>query len=408
MKAIVFIAVLVTMAASCASASGFFPMGVWYEGGVGEFRDNLIPEDPAKAALMYQRDFADMAAHGVNAAVVPNTQPNHHQPLLDAAGAHGVKLIVELDHEGGELGQMIRGSLPLSDDAIRKTFDTKLKPIMNHPALWGVQLLDEPSPGTYDRYAKIARSLKHYAPRLLPFSCLIGNGPVDSFCKITRPGVVAFDCYPIGVGNKIGDPAPMLQYDSVANAACIAAAKYDVPVWAVLQVHSITNIQRFPTPAEIRCMTYLALANGCKGIWWFLYQTEYWNKANNEFMYGLVDREFKGDARWEEISKLTSQMRKISGTLLGLSIASDVQVKADTVAHVLKDSEGRLYVFAVNTDTVSPRKVTIRLDQAATGSRDPKVLKLPTKTSISSEVFGDKVIWSDTLAPGDGALYTIR
>jgi hypothetical protein len=407
-RVVVLISVLVALAASCASASGFFPMGVWYEGGVGAFRNDLIPEDPALAAKDYQRDFADMAAHGVNAAVVPNTQPNHHKPLLDAAGANGVKLIVELDRDGGELGQMIRGSLPLSDDAISKTFDTKLKPIVNHPALWGVQLLDEPAPGTYDRYAKVAKSLKRYAPRLQPFSCLIGSGPVDSFCKITKPAVVAFDCYPVGVGSKIGDPAPMLQYDSVANAACVAAAKYDVPVWAVLQVHSITGSLRFPTPPEIRCMTYLALANGCKGIWWFLYQTEYWNKAKNEFMGGLVDQNFKGDARWEEISKLTSEMRKISPTLLGLNIASDVAVKADTVAHVLKDSEGRLYIFAVNSNTVSARKVTLRLDQAATGSRDPEVVKLPAGTSIPCDLLGDKVIWSDTLAPGDGALYSIR
>lgn len=383
-------------------------MGVWYEGGVGAFRDNLIPEDPALAAKDYQRDFAHMAAHGINAAVVPNTQPNHHRPLLDAAGANGVKLIVELDHEGAEPGKIVRGSLPLSKETLRESFDTKLKPIMSHPALWGVQLLDEPAPGTYERYAEVAKALKSYAPRLQPFSCLIGSGPVDSFCKITRPGVVAFDCYPIGVGNKIGDQGPMLQYDNVAKEACVAAARYDVPVWAVLQVHSITGIHRFPTPAEIRCMTYLALANGCKGIWWFLYQTEYWNKANNEFMRGLVDQNFKGDDRLEEISKLTSETRKISPTLLGLNIASDVELKADTAAHVLKDSAGRLYVFAVNTNTVSQRKVTLRLDQAATGSRSPEVIKLPAKKAIEADLFGDKVAWSDTLAPGDGALYAIR
>lgn len=383
-------------------------MGVWYEGGVGAFRDNLIPEDPALAAKDYQRDFKDMAAHGINAAVVPNTQPNHHKVLLDAAEANGVKLIIELNREGAELGKMVRGSMPYADATVQTALETEVKPIMNHPALYGVQLLDEPAVGTYERYAKIATAFSAYAPRLMPFSCLIGNGPVDSFCKAVNPPAVAFDCYPVGVANKIGDPAPMLGYDAVTNAACVAAEKYDVPVWAVLQVHSITGIHRFPTPAEVRCMTYTALANGCKGIWWFLYQTEYWNKANNDVMGGLVDQNFKGSDRLEEISKLTAEMRKLTPTLLGLKLAGDVPVKADAIAHVLRDAEGHIYVFAVNTNTLAAKKVTVRLDVASTGSREPGVTKLPTKTAIEPSLFGDQVIWSDTLAPGDGALYLVK
>lgn len=408
MRSAAFILLLVVFVGSVALAGQFFPMGVWYEGGVGEFRNNLIPGDPALAAKDYQRDFADMAAHGINAAVVPNSQPDHHKALLDAAAANHVKLIVELDREGGELGQMVRGSLPLSDDTIRRTLDTKLKPILRHPALLGVQLIDEPAMGTYERYSKISTELEAYAPRLMPFSCLIGNGPVDSFCKITKPPVVAFDCYPITVNNKVGSADPLLSYDAVANAACVSAAKYNVPVWAVLQVHSITGALRFPSPAEVRCMTNLALANGCKGIWWFLYQTEYWNKERNEFMGGLVDSSFKGSDRLDEVGRLTSDIRGLTPTLVGLTIAPEVPVKADTVAHVLKDAEGHVYVFAVNTDTLSSRKITIRLDRASVDSREPAVTKLPTKAAIDTSLFGDQIIWSDTLAPGDGALYLIK
>lgn len=400
--------VLIALGASVACAGGFFPMGVWYEGGVGAFRYDLIPEDPAQAAAMYKRDFADIAAHGVNAAVVPNTQPNHYKPLLDGAGASGVKLIIELDREGAELGKMVRGDLPLSDETIRASLDTKLKPIVTHPALWGVQLLDEPPMGTYDRYATVAKALEAYAPRLLPFCCLIGNGPVASFCEKTKPDVVAFDCYPIGAAARIGDPAPMLGYNGVANAACTSALPYRVPVWAVLQVHSITGIHRFPTPAEIRCMTYLALANGCKGVWWFLYQTEYWNKDRNEFMYGLVDRSFKGDARWEEIGKLTKEISRLAPALLELDLAPEVSVASDGIAHVLKDRQGRSYVFAVNTDTVSARKVTVRLDWLSTQNRDPKILRLPGRLLIQPDQLGGKLIWSDTLAPGDGALFEVK
>ena len=60
-------------------------LGIWYEGGIGALRQNLIPEDPAQAARMYNKDFKDIAAHGIRIVVVPNTPPAHHKVLLDAA-----------------------------------------------------------------------------------------------------------------------------------------------------------------------------------------------------------------------------------------------------------------------------------------------------------------------------------
>src|SRR5437763_471552 len=98
MKRFVSIAVAVLLSAlvspaRAADQSGEFPLGIWYEGGVGPLRQNLIPADPAEAAKMYQRDFADIAAHGINVVVVPNTPPAHHKVLLDAAEANHLKII---------------------------------------------------------------------------------------------------------------------------------------------------------------------------------------------------------------------------------------------------------------------------------------------------------------------------
>jgi hypothetical protein len=52
----------------------FFPLGLWYEGGVGAARDNVLPADPAAAAPIYDKNFADIAAHGVNVIAVPNSR----------------------------------------------------------------------------------------------------------------------------------------------------------------------------------------------------------------------------------------------------------------------------------------------------------------------------------------------
>src|SRR4051794_11119979 len=61
----------------------FFPLGVWYEGGVGDVRDNVLPVDPKDAAFIYEGNFSDIAAHGVNVFVIPNSPPEHHQLVLD-------------------------------------------------------------------------------------------------------------------------------------------------------------------------------------------------------------------------------------------------------------------------------------------------------------------------------------
>src|SRR4051812_6068857 len=106
-----------------------FPLGIWYEGGVGPARGDLIDPDPAVAAKMYDRDFADIATHELNLVVVPNCPPNHHKVLLDAAKAHGLKLIIELGFEGDPVGPMIRGNVPVNDEAIHKAFEQRLKPI---------------------------------------------------------------------------------------------------------------------------------------------------------------------------------------------------------------------------------------------------------------------------------------
>lgn len=407
-RIIVAVAALIALISLSADAARMFPIGVWYEGGVGAFRNNLIPDDPSAAAAMYQRDFADMAAHGVNAAVVPNTQPNHHRVLLDAAQTNKVKLIVELDKEGGELGQMVRGSLPVTDDNVQKTLDAKLKPIMSHPALLGVQLLDEPPASSFDRYAAIMSRVKAYAPRLQPFSCLIGSGGIESFSSTTKQGVAAFDAYPLGGKTPVGDKQSMLNYDHEAKCAVEGASKSSTDVWAVIQGHSWGQALRVPTSAEFRCMTYLALANGCKGIWWFLYQTEC--DANGKVeMQGLVGKDFKATPLWQEAGVLSREIRKLSPVLLDLQPADGgISVTSNAVAHVLKDSKGRLYVAIVNTDTCSKQVVSVTLDAAGIANQKPTVRRLPGSKAIKSSLQNGQLVWSEPMKPGHGAFYQVK
>ncbi len=386
-----------------------FPLGVWYEGGVGNFRNNLIPDDPSRAAAMYKRDFADMKAHGINAAVVPNTQPDHHKTLLDAAQMNGIKLIVELDKEGGELGAMIRGGIPVSRETLKETFDAKLAPIRNHPALWRVQLLDEPAPDAYERYRQVMDALRSYAPEIKPFCCLAGYGSVNEFMKTTRSDILAFDFYPISVNTPIGDRQPMAAFNAAVTSTAQAALNFRTPVWAVLQTHAITGIHRFPTPEEIRCMTYLSLAAGCRGVWWFLYQTEYFDAGKTRVMSGLVDSDFKGDARWKEVGNLAREIAVLAPILNRVKLADkDLAVSSNEAVHALKDNLGNVYVFAVNMDIARHKIVTIRLRKAHNGFTAPSVINVVNHKTFHPSAEGNDWMWSEMLRPGAGALYRVE
>ena len=189
-------------APAAATQPAFFPLGLWYEGGVGAARDNVLPADPVSAAPVYEKNFADIAAHGVNLIVVPNSPPAHHKLVLDTAQKHGLKVILELGLDGGPFGNMIRGQQPVDDAAVRRELETVLAPIKDHPALLRVQLLDEPPGDAFDRYGKIAAAVKAFSPKTEPFCCLTGVSDGGAFLKATKSDVVAFDAYPVGVGKR--------------------------------------------------------------------------------------------------------------------------------------------------------------------------------------------------------------
>jgi hypothetical protein len=351
-----------------------------------------------------------MAAHGINCAVVPNTPPNHHKPLLDAAQKHNLKLIIELNLDGGDIGHMIRGAKPLDMAEVQKILDRDLAPIKNHPALWKIQLLDEPAVGEpFQRYAKVAEALRTYDGNHDAFCCLSGVGAVESFCKITGSRVAAWDFYPVGGDTKPGDQSFLKATAEASTTANQQALKASATTYAVLQAFTQTNTVRFPSPAEIRCMTYLSLATGSRGIFWFIYGTQHLDPEHKLLMAGLTDRDNKQPRdRWNEIAKLTKEISALAPTLNRLTPAVNSNLASSSqFARVLKDDQGRFYVFAVNMNTLTPEKVSLRFGTASEVAGEAEVIQLPRKKKLPVIHDGAEVVWEQTLNPGDATLFRI-
>ena len=384
-----------------------FPLGLWYEGGVGDARDNVLPADPSAAAPVYEKNFADIAAHGVNVITVPNSPPPHHKLLLDTAHKHGLNVILELDLDGGELGHMIRGSIPLDEKLARETLQKKLGPIKDHPALWRVQLIDEPT--DFEKFGKLAAVTRQFDPDSRPFCCLIGDIDGAAFLQHSKSDVLAFDVYPYGVTNKRGDPRPLnhfaqyaLRFADWADAA-EPPADAAVDAWAVIQCHAITGGLRFPSEAEVRAMTYTALAAGHRGVFWFLYQTERLSK--DQVMSGLVDRDFKPRPLWNFLPSLIAELEPLTPTLANLRPDRFAKFQVtDGIAHALRDrADNTLYLFVLNPDTLKPRTAHVLMPL-----RNGEITALPEEEKVDVPGLAGTIAWDVSLPPGGGKLFRVR
>lgn len=383
-----------------------FPLGVWYEGGVGAFRHNLISDDPKAAYDLYLRNFRDIAAHGCNVAVAPNSTPEHHKAILDAAEKAGIKLILELGHEGGPIGEAVRKGGEPDTEALAEAFKERLGPIRKHPALWRVQLLDEPWKEVMPTYGAAARALRSYDPKMKPFCCIIEADNVTRFLDASHSDVVAFDCYPLGVNTPVGDEAALKRFEDVCFKAVDSAGFYSADAWVVIQCHAITGGLRYPAPAELRRMTHTALAAGCKGIFWFLYQTEWLDPKKGIEMGGLTDWKYQARPLWDEVGKLAAKIKAMAPILKEMETMGYRNTASDGIDSILFGEDG-IHIYLVNPDVKNARdlKVSVFPEFLRNGfTLIPVLGGDPIKAEKSGEAFSAKV----HLEAGDGGLYRVE
>ncbi|MFH0965875.1 MAG: LamG-like jellyroll fold domain-containing protein [Planctomycetota bacterium] len=106
-----------------------------------------------------------------------------------------------------------------------------------------------------------------------------------------------------------------------------------------------------PTPAETRCMTYLALAHDVQGmLWWSAVANNPGNVVN-------------WPKEWREFCGLVGEVRYLSAMLVAPEAPVEIELApAGAGAHVkAKSYEGRIYVIAVNPNEELPVAPTFKL-----------------------------------------------
>ncbi len=138
---------------------------------------------------------------------------------------------------------------------------------------------------------------------------------IDYYYKNVNSKEVLIDHYPLTLDTPTSGNGLQQKFDELTQTfdkLSGLSKTYNRPFWFFVQAHSWSDL-RDPTPKEIRAMTYLSLAYGAKGIFYFYYWTD-----PRVPSVGLVDINFQPNAKYYEVQKINQEIRKIRDILINL------------------------------------------------------------------------------------------
>lgn len=312
---------------------------------------------------------AEARAAGFNTTVFYASTPPDLMPLMDAAQRNGIRAFVyptlptTVRKRNGTIAE------------IRSDVDERT----THPALLGWYVVDEPegigetSPQTVETMYQTVKQTDTQHP-----ASLVVMSPAAARRYGESSDIVWVDPYPV--------PEQPVTYVSETVAGAVKAVP-NHPVWAVLQAFdwNVWNKGHLvgphrPTPAEARCMTYLALVHGAKGI-------IYW--AHTASKYYIEDY----PEHWAAMKGLAGELRDLSPVLLTESAATkpSIEPRNAPVDLMVKQHEGQTYVFAVNHE---PKTCEVHFNLPGVVSDKPVAVMFENRS-----VSADKTGWKDSFEP---------
>ncbi len=427
-KTTILIVILLGFAANINSQnydSTFFPIGVWSVR--GDFRpvdDFLFNVETATA--YHEISFENLNAQGFNAAYLSyDPIVNTLEPILSIAETNNIKVIPSLNN----LRALISSgdSQTITDNNIIQAINNDaIDLIKSSPATLGYYLYDEPLPGWIDfdlleNARNILTNMTSDAPHpiLSTWNREESMTYIDSYLNLD---VLMMDAYPFEDGDDIGDiseympsyfindPPPFSDYiNTVRENHC---ESQDRPLWVTIQSFGDMETPenggywRQVNPKEIRLQVYLAIMQGAKGIWYFLYESEY------PYLMGLLDLSGQETIRLTEVIQINSEINAISETLLKLKVLSDqsgiTTNQGEVKIHYDATSANQdKYVIVVNTDVNNMSNQNIIIQKTSIGYDVQSIQNVLTNQTIPFSETATEISFSIPNEEGNGLLFKL-
>jgi hypothetical protein len=226
-----------------------------------------------------------------------------------------------------------------------------------HPGLAGFYTMDE---RPADQVPLVFRQYRHLAagaPGSVTYGVL-GDG-WESQAPLWRDAldVMGLDPYPITKPSGQNPLAMVGEWTRLGQDA----VKSSRPVWMVLQYFPLTSEGGWPTEAELRAMSWMAIIEGARGVL-------YWSFGEKGLAWVKDPRD--KEARWAQLVRVTKEIKALEPVLLAPDAAVVVrETSGGTVRTLGKATADGRYLFAYNTRS-SPTRVTWTLAAPATETTD--------------------------------------
>ncbi|MGV8878548.1 MAG: beta-galactosidase [Sphingobacteriaceae bacterium] len=254
--------------------------------------------------------FEEMRATGINHSFSNYPDADAMQKALDIAQKTGIKMIVACPELATEPEKTV-------------------KRFMNHPAVAGYFLRDEPTKTDFKGLADWAKRIRAVDDKHFCYLNLLPNYAsndqlgfktyreyVNAFDKEVPLQLLSFDHYPV-----IGDSSRDIRENWYENLEIFAdeAAKVNKPFWAFALTVAHTPYP-VPTMAALRLQVYSNLAYGAQGIQYFTYWTPVATQWN--FHNGPITPDGKRTEVYDKITAMNKEINGLSAVFLAAKVRS--------------------------------------------------------------------------------------
>jgi hypothetical protein len=349
---------------------------------------------------------ADLKARRFDTVLFTNNFTYRDEPLLGVADRMGFRVVFAPHAELN--GAWWQGAAPATLDDARRVVYPLVDHVKRHPSLVGYNVLDDAPNGLAAKAALAVQAFRERDPDRPATPVVVGGH--DAVLRQARPDVVLTYVYPALVArppcdfvSRAGGGAG----DDVIRHIRQVTALMDTPapIWMILQTHGGTKRHdpadrqgialREPTVEEVRLQFWLALGEGVRGVYWFIYGTQ-------QFWTGLRDN----PALYAEVTDLARRTGAVSDLLPTLrkgednvSVAADASLPAQFAPYssTLVGRDGRVFVAAVNR-SCGPQSLRI-------GPREGSALRASLRDLESNERYalGEALRFRG----GDGRLFEL-
>jgi hypothetical protein len=297
--------------------------------------------------------------------ILPQTL-DERKAYMDRCAQLGMKVHYNLlsVSGGGGVGSQLEG---ISPDSINTLLINEIKTFMDHPALLGWYISDEPFPSRIapDSLLGIYEQIKKIDP-WHPISIVF----MTPFTSTAKQYANALDIV-------IADPYPVPDMQP-SYTGTVAKSLYNEfggknPVWIATQSFGGGEIwKREPTPSEVRLMTYQSIINGATGIQFFI------RHGLNIFP--------KSTATWAECGKMAVEIQELTPWLFSNEQTIPVTCSTSDISILSKQHSGKLMIMVANKTNI-PRKADFSVSRSVRGKAN--VLFQNRNISIISNSFSD-------------------